>query len=365
MQFMLSMMSSCSDNETLLDLVIRGRWSALCVRAETHPHELSRVGDDDGMTVFHWVCVNDAPVRTLRFLLIQDEIQASDGSVRAVLIRDRNGVTPLMDACVSGMSTEHVKLLIDSAPESIFVMDNDGWTALHYLCHNARNKYSFAMCVLPLLLSQSAFANNDLAFRQDNSGDNTPLSLACDAFGVTQESLQDRHQDKIHTACDPFFCLQFVTRLLDLVVPPERKSWPPLSRVFSFNQVPLIFIDMAILSSPKDVLLEVNDDLDTPLHIAVSQPWRSGLVKRVVEACPRTASLRNRRGLLPLQIALMTTNENWNQDVYALVDACPASLEALELDDSLYSYLLARIRRHETMFSIIKSRPTLVQRRTR
>ena len=71
------MMSSCSDNETLLDLVIRGRWSALCGRAETHPQELSCVGDHDGMTVFHWVCVNDAPVRTLRFLLRQDEMRAS------------------------------------------------------------------------------------------------------------------------------------------------------------------------------------------------------------------------------------------------------------------------------------------------
>ena len=220
--------------------------------------------------------------------------------------------------------------------------------------------------VVPLLLSQGATENEDLAFRHDNSGGNTtPLSLACDAFGVTEVSLQERLHDKANTECDPFFCLQFVTRLLDLLLPLERKSWPLMSRVLSFNQVPLIFIDMAILVSSKDILLEVNDDLDTPLHIAVSKPWRSGLVKRVVDACPRTASLRNRHGLLPLQIALMTTNENWNQDVCALVDAYPASLEALELDDSLYSYLLARSRRHETRFGIIKSRPTLARGRIR
>lgn len=354
-------MSSCSDNETLLDLVVRGRWSALVSRADTHAEELAAVGEEDGMTVFQWACVNDAPPQTLKALLVRDKHHASRGNPRAVLIADVNGTTPLMSACVRG-SFEHVSLLIESAPEAIPMVDNDGWTALHYLCHYSRAHYIFGERVLPLLLSQSQAKNRQVAFQKDSRpGNNTPISLTCDTFGITQDSLRE---ESFRGERDPVFCFRFVARLLDLVLPPERRSWPLMSRLLSFSEIPLVFVDLVLLLRAGDSVLQVNDDGDTALHIAASKPWKTGLVKRVVKACPRAASVRNRRGLLPLQLALTTLNRHWNEDILALVDAYPASLEALELDDGVYPYILDRIScAPDTVYRLIRSKPTLVRTR--
>lgn len=115
-----------------LDLVVRCRWSALASRAANFPDELED-GDEDGLTVFHWVCANEAPPRTLRVLLLQDELRSSRGHARAFLISDVHGVTPLMTACARGSSSNDlVQLLVESAPEALPLVDNDGWT----LCSN-------------------------------------------------------------------------------------------------------------------------------------------------------------------------------------------------------------------------------------
>jgi len=359
-------MSSCSNNETLLDLVVRGRWSALVSRAETHPEELAEIGDEDGMTVFHWMCANDAPPRTLRALLLRDELRALRGHDRAVLIPDLNGITPLMSACARGSSKEHVKLLVESAPESIPLVDNDGWTALHFLCHNVRIKRVFGEQVLPILFSRTEAENRELAFLRDIAGNNTPLSLACDAFGVTEALLRERHPTRTSVGHDPVFCLAFVNSFLDLLHPPEHKSWPFMTRLLGFPGIPMVFVDVALLFHCGAKLLEVNDDGDSPLHVVVSRSWETGLVKRVVDACPCAASLRNRRGLLPLQVALTTSNQHWNEDFSALVEAYPASLEVVELNDSIYPHILERMNRQPaSVFGILKSKPTLVQRRIR
>ena len=356
-------MSSCSDNETLLYLVVRCRWSALASRAETHPDELEAVGDEDGMTVFHWACANDAPPRTLRALLLQDELRASQGHARAVLIPDFHGITPLMSACVRESSSEEiVKLLIESAPELIPLVDHDGWTALHFLCHNVRSSYAFAKSVLPLLLSRTAAENHELAFCRDTAGSCSPLSLVCDSFGVTQASLHTRDPGFTNVERDPVFCLLFVTCFLDLLHPPERRSWPLLCRLFSFSEIPLVFVDMVLLFRSHN-LLEVNDDGDSPLHVAVSKPWEAGMLKRLVKERPASAALRNQRGMLPLQLALVTSNQHWNEDFLALLDANPASVEALEIDDAIYPYLLERIeKRPNALFGLLKSKPSLVRR---
>lgn len=354
-------MSSYSNNdETLLDLVVRGRWAALLSRAETHPDELASIGEDDGMTVFHWACVNDTPPKTLRALLRLDKIHALRGHKRAVLISDLNGITPLMSACSCRLSLEHVRDIIDSAPECIPMTDNDGWTALHFLCHNARNKHPFGVDALPLLLSRSRIENRKLAFLPARN--NTPLSLACDSYGVTEGYTRDIYPTRMNTERDPVMCLQFVMCLIQPLLANDQKHWPFMSRLFSFTEIPEVVVKMALLLHSGDELLQVNTDGDIPLHVLVSKPWQAGIVKRVVEACPRAASLRNGRGLLPLQLALSTSNEHWNQDISSLVTAHPPSVEALELDDYIYSYLLRRLNnRLDTIFDIIRSKPALVR----
>jgi hypothetical protein len=91
-----------------------------------------------------------------------------------------------------------------------------------------------------------------------------------------------------------------------------------------------------------------------------------GLVKRVVEACPIAATKRYHRGLLPIQMALGTSNQGWNEDFQALLDANPLSLmEAFELDDAIYSHLLARITLPNTIYEIVRSKPTVVTKGAR
>lgn len=351
------MMTSSSYTETLLDLAVRGRWSALAERAETHPDELARVGEDG--TVFHVSCANDAPSRVLQALLFQDKMRTLRGYSRAVLIPDNNGITPLMIACQRAWSKEHVELLVKSAPELIPLTDSDGWNALHYTCHNSRH-LAFGAIILSFLLSRVQAQNRELALQSDASGENTPLSLACETV-PPGDSILDAQRGH-----NPELPLFFVRKMIHLILPQDMQSWPYVSKILSIPEIPLAFVETMLLTQPESSLLKMDNDGNTPLHFAVSRPWETGLVKLIVKACPSAATVRNSDGLLPLQLALATSNQHWDEDFYALVDANPASLEALELDDAIYPYVLARINNNtgaDAVFRMLQSKPTLVRAR--
>lgn len=219
------------------------------------------------------------------------------------------------------------------------------------------------MSVLPLLLSRTFNENYELAFRKETTGNWCPLSLACNAFGLTETSIQGSilHRTTIH--CDSGFCFLLGTCFLDLLCRPERKSWPLLCRLFRLSEIPLVFVENVLLFCSNTVL-QVNEDGNSPLHVAVSKPWETGMIRRIVEARHSAACLRKHQGRLPLQLALVTFNQHWNEDYLALVDPNPASVEALELDDAIYPYLMERIAaRPNALLGLLKSKPTLVGRR--
>lgn len=361
-------MSPNSKSETLLDLGARCRWNAVLSRAETHPEELElRSNCDGGMTIFHFVFANMAPIQVLRDLLARDERRASQGHARAVLIPDYNGVTPLMMACSLGPQARLPKYLpfmlyiADSAPESIPITDNDGWTALHYVCHESCTNLYYAVPLVYAFLRRSRAENRRLIFQSDASGMITPISLVCDTNGLSDGICSQQTLDKRSVGR----CVRFVTLMLDKVISPDMALWSDVSRLLSFSEIPCAFVDIMLSGEKEDNVLLTNDRGDNALHVTVSKPWKQGVVKRVVQACPAAASIRNLQGLLPLQMAIATRNQHWDEDFCALVTANPESLEqAFELDDWIYAYVLERIsNHHDGVFRLLKSKPSLVHRR--
>lgn len=110
----------------------------------------------------------------------------------------------------------------------------------------------------------------------------------------------------------------------------------------------------------EDVLLIPNENGQLPLHTAILNGTPS-LLLDVLAANTSAACVRNQDGRLPLELAVgHDADRSWSQGPGRLVEAHPAALAQLHLDDRLYPKIWSRISSLDALFRAIRTRPDLL-----
>jgi ankyrin repeat protein len=196
-----------SEELDILDLALRLRWSSVAARAEESLEEIASI-DQDGLNVLHWACCNHPSLEIFESIL---QVRRGDShshssesdhqgpcqnktTSNAVHIasceKDSNGMTPLLCACACQAPVPMIAALVNACTESLVITDNDGWTALHYVCCRAKtrdNAVQLAHAKAEIILATSTSPSASLALTRDVFG-RTPLSILCSLFEVELRS---------------------------------------------------------------------------------------------------------------------------------------------------------------------------------
>ncbi len=299
----------------------------------------------DGNTPLHMACSSPetmVPLNRFVQLLLANPSAASK-------VNNHNQ-TPLRLHCQRrNASVEVAKILFMGRPETIRVLDSDGWAPLHYAAVNANFelirylveanpdaaglKTSKGETALHLICRQSLGeeqlpcidillqAYPDAVTQRDVEHFYTPLHLLCLAgsraspeviirlLQVCSQAAQiadAEHYLPIHHACEngcePLIVLLLLQHYPSAAYSMTRKQDSALSLACTSNRSAET-VQMLIEANP-DALVKKNDYGFAPLHCVCRayQP-RMGIVQALLEACPSCVSLKTHGGETPIHLA--------------------------------------------------------------
>jgi ankyrin repeat protein len=335
---------SYSNDLNLSELALRLRWHAAAERAVTHPHEISEQ-DMDGLTVLHWVCCNQPPLRLLRAFAAQETYFQE-----AACKRDANGMTPLLCACACHASTSVIAFLAQTCIKSVSILDQDGWSVLHYVTTLGKGQYERVVFLSTMLFQ----LRPELVLIRDQRR-RTPLQSLCDQYSRELRSLYHGYHESPEMNEEMRKLWSVVEMLVNGMSNSGSKSI--VRRLLEISDCPE---ELAMLS----VRME-SDKLDTPdekgntaLHLALEAKAES-FASFMLEESP-TISARNLDYETPLCVARRKF-DGWRKIHLDLLEGFPEAIPSSDMSENLYPALLERIDGcHNTIFRLLKESPTLL-----
>lgn len=356
----------------LFDLAQRADWTALILRAATHPHEAFWT-DRCGNAALHLACRKQPPVEAVTALLRAYRKIASMKTV--------DGMTPLHFACYCGASSEVVKVLIEANPAVVSVGDRRGRTSLHCVCTGV--KTSHVNAVVRELLQ----VNADLCYAVDTSG-RSPLFLVLDDYAdaieeqiymVTRDSSNEGLTNNARNKMSQEHLYDLDERWISVTLLLSAAYYETVNGTVA-NQVPfrlvhacvgtrncpVRFVFLALNLWPEQ-LKEKDTDGNLPIHIAAfSIPKRKhrrfNTLIKVVTMYPEGARVPDKNGVLPLQLAVQS-RKKWDEGVRELFEAYPEALATLDIDFKLYPEILALAGKSfplKILYQVLVSKPEIL-----
>mmetsp|Transcript_5768 Transcript_5768/g.8491 ORF Transcript_5768/g.8491 Transcript_5768/m.8491 type:complete len:449 (-) Transcript_5768:317-1663(-) len=164
-----------------------GMWNIANGRLQSHPQE-AFFQDLRGRTPLHLALLKRAPLEIVTALLA--------ANAKAVTLPDVDGRIPLHYSCIYGASVEVVNAIIGANNDvsAISHADNDGWNALHFVCHSN----STSIDTVRMLMARCP----QLTLHRENF-ERTPLHFAC-MYGCSSAIVQEllEHHKEISTILD-------------------------------------------------------------------------------------------------------------------------------------------------------------------
>jgi ankyrin repeat protein len=327
---------------------------------------------------------------------------------QAACTKDFNSMTPLHCACACQAPVPIVALLIQACPDCVEICDQDGWTPLHFLTVSVRKEEGVLRYIHEL--ARTLLADHPtLASAQDSSG-RTVLEMLCVMYQVELHRFYyfaTTQQGDLHPKMNDSLKLfwDVVCLLVDSHLPPcplevtaagaaaiddedttatsSLRSSSILHRLVSFPQCPVELLMCTCRQNPE-LLTRQDSAGNTPLHLAVhlnahalerflvlvartrvaeQQQQQSSSAVRGPPPPPLVTAthIRNDHKETPLDVAIRV-HCHWTSSHLLLLEANPMALEALDMDDALYPFLLARTNGCANVsFQILRGRPSLVQ----
>lgn len=352
-------------------------WQAVLFRCETHPHEASvAYVDHHGDNVLHWTVFGRPDARVVEQLL--------KACPELAQRRNKQGNFPLHVASSYRASQSVILPLLQAYPEAAGLPNASGSYVLHLLCD-----YGTTPGILhQVLRTQQAVAS---VLREDRIYRRRPLHIIRRNLRTgqrTRDTIRDirgklrtlqtagaeRHQDEMRRLEQELieFEQDDFWRKVSLLLVAEATQSPlaadgvdpidVLQAAIQIEDCPASFQEHAILLYSEILTQPRESDHCVPLHVAAER-GNTALLLDLVEACPQAATVRNARGHLPLQTALLLAQRRgqyawrWGDGLGALIEANPAALEELRLPDTVYPLIWGRLSTRESLFHAIRSFP--------
>jgi len=356
----------------LFDLAQRADWSAVILRAATHPQEAFWI-DRCGNSALHLACRKQPPVEAVTALL---RACRKTSSMKTV-----DGMTPLHFACYCGASSEVVKVLIETNPAIVSLGDRRGRTSLHCVCTGV--KTSNVNAIVRELLQ----VNPDLCYAIDKSG-RSPLFLVLDDYA---DAIEEQIYMVTRDSSSEGLSISEANKMTEEHLYDLDERWISVTLLLSAayyetvngtvgNQVPfrlvhacvgtrncpVRFVFLALNLWPEQ-LKEKDSDGNLPIHIAAFSIWkpkhrRFNTLIKVVSMYPEGARVPDKNGVLPLQLAVQS-KKTWNEGVRELFEAYPEALATLDIDFKLYPEILALAGKSfplKILYQVLISKPEIL-----
>jgi hypothetical protein len=285
-----------------------------------------------------------------------------------------------------------IAALVDACPASLAVSDNDGWTALHYVCCRAKtdgDALTLATRKAELLLAADA-STPDFVLSRDAFG-RTALNVLCSLFEVelrcTYLFRAAPYGGLMNGLTDLWALVQLLVQSTaaarrepppteqppeqpaspEVVSPPEQEQPKPvvlaqstiLHDICSFPDIPLELLMFACSQCPE-AAVQQDAAGNTPLHICV-QSQAVTLIDFLARNYPTAASVRNHAGKVPLSLAAVRFDA-WNPVLHSLLCADATALRFLGVNERYLPILLQHINDDPSiLFDILRSTPGLIQ----
>lgn len=333
-----------SNDLSLSELALRLRWHAAAERAVSHPHEIAEQ-DRDGLTVLHWVCCNNPPLGLLRAFAEQ-----KTHFQEAACKRDANGMTPLLCACACHAPTNVITFLAQECPKSVCILDQDGWSALHYVMTLGKGQYERARFLSRMLLQ----LRPELVSIRDEKL-RTPLQSLCDQYSPELHSLYHCYYQCPEMDEE----MQKLWSVVELLV-NEMSNSVSKSLVSRLLEIPDCPQELAMVSvrMESDKLDSRDEKGNTALHLALEA--KAELFASFMLDERPTISARNMANETPLCVARRRF-DGWRKIHLDLIEAFPEAIPSSGMSDALYPSLFERIDGcHNTIFRLLIESPTLL-----
>ena len=292
------------EGNTALHLAIqRGHaFDFICLLLEACPASASIRNKLDRYPL-HYIGLSVTSVETVQAIL--------DANNEAVKTVDCEGSTPLSIAVGNYCCEENMKLLLESYPDACMIENDQAETPIDI--------------IFKMLLRE--YFNNTT--QDDHTLDNANLSSfiindSCDKYWSIVELLLRGAHDS--------YCKQ-----------KGRTKWRILHAAVTVLNIDLIRL---VLFIHKDQLTEMDENGDLPLHVLLSTSRNCDkrkvdtVIDDIVSANPSAVKVLNKKGLLPLELALINFKCTSN-GVKTLINAEPRSAEHFDLNTKLYPFMLA------------------------
>mmetsp|Transcript_14832 Transcript_14832/g.21175 ORF Transcript_14832/g.21175 Transcript_14832/m.21175 type:complete len:443 (-) Transcript_14832:50-1378(-) len=350
----------------LINNVGDNEWAEVIARLRTHPQEVSVQGRY-GHTALHLSCYRYPPTTVVRAIL-----EAAPG---ITALQDGDGETPLHLAL--GFASEEVQLLlIQDSLDAVCKVNNNGDTPLHLAVISGASTR-----VLRMLIQL-----NPYAVLQSNGSSRTPFDNLRRSYknATTVEDIQtmsdgcvseDWHNALVFLISASWLygfqmspsnidyyepCLLAGTEMCYYVTPYTASYRCYLLHIATWVNCPRSIAKTFSIFYP-DQCLALDSFGNTPLCLAASAPvWKfvvdyvdesddsipeeaGGIEESIIEillsANPNAASIPNRKGRLPLAVALEAGKQF--DAILPIIQAYPRALETRDTATKLYPFMIA------------------------
>jgi hypothetical protein len=290
-----------------------------------------------GEAPIHQLCLNGGSVEFVELLLQSDP--------QSILCRDNYGNTPLLCAISSSLYTqrqtptyEMLQLLLQACPEAATMPDYRGVTPL---------KHIMKVCFPTLLGTTTTISKVHPK--------ESPLTLSSDSFYFHSPDfvlfwkkikllLCAIHRRNITDVDTPKFkCLHAVTTIAS-TVPVQLFQFASIIHASEAMEKDY-YDDFEQQQQPQKQKRTNNHHGRLPLSIAAASPTLRGIkcshvIKCLLNANSKAASVPDNQGRLPLTLAILT-NKSWEWCLRFLLDAAPHSISMIDPSTQMYPFMLA------------------------
>jgi len=282
----------------------------------------------NGCTPLHLASLHKAPLDVIQLLV--------EANPDAALMRNSKGQTPLFIALSVGSSIETLRLILKARPNCVNIRDEDGTSAI-------------ALAWNMMLLGKQTdiegrIAQNgqDILSEERRSRDNCiSLASAVKSSGLVGDVRQWMG------IIDMLLRASFHGSTEDPL--PDKKQWRAVHASCAGGVCPPELLGFALQLLPREVSV-VNEDGNLPLHIvSQSEPhdhrcprqlWTGRCIDMVLKISAGSALKTDRRGRLPLHLAL-ASQKTWNYGVESLVKTFPEAIRMRDPTTGLFPFMIA------------------------
>lgn len=373
----------------LFSLCKRWAWPAVTFRCQTHPHEAHvTIQDDKGDTALHWACFGNPPLDAIEALLtacpelaaatnkqgvlpIHGEYQLPSYGKYHSFYTTLNIVLDIVAASYRAAG-EVIRALLKAYPEAAGVASNSGSYPMHILCD-----YGASVDAIHAMLETRAGVES--LIRLDGTFHRSPLYILNARKGMNEfhNAIFSLRRERAKGRRDSLL-------MRDLVVHCESLDfWKKTSLLIQTEYTGNVLLDVdddvdnayivhacagidgcppalleyAMLLHPEQLMIP-DENCQLPLHIAASRS-DTIILTDILGACPGASKMRNRRGQLPIELAV-ESGRQWTDGVGQLLEANPGSLEVLNIDERVYPLIWSRLSGgSNAIFESMRARPSV------